>query len=33
SGLRTRKALDEATVRIQARLTSHLENARRFTGR
>ncbi|MGW6461476.1 lysophospholipid acyltransferase family protein [Streptomyces sp. NPDC055078] len=32
-GRRTRKALDEATVRIQERLTAHLENARRFTGR
>ncbi|WP_055492982.1 1-acyl-sn-glycerol-3-phosphate acyltransferase [Streptomyces sp. TP-A0356] len=33
SGRRTRKALDEATVRIQQRLTAHLENARRLTGR
>lgn len=33
SGRRTRKALDEATVRIQERLTAHLEGARRFTGR
>jgi 1-acyl-sn-glycerol-3-phosphate acyltransferase len=33
SGRRTRKALDEATVRIQERLTTHLENARRLTGR
>ncbi|WP_119289116.1 lysophospholipid acyltransferase family protein [Streptomyces sp. YIM 130001] len=33
SGRRTRKALDEATVRIQERLTGHLENARRMTGR
>ncbi|AYG83771.1 1-acyl-sn-glycerol-3-phosphate acyltransferase [Streptomyces hundungensis] len=33
SGRRTRKALDEATVRIQDRLTGHLENARRLTGR
>ncbi|KUF13448.1 acyl-phosphate glycerol 3-phosphate acyltransferase [Streptomyces silvensis] len=33
SGRRTRKALDEATVRIQGRLTDHLENARRLTGR
>ncbi|MFE3743506.1 lysophospholipid acyltransferase family protein [Streptomyces sp. NPDC059134] len=33
SGRRTRKALDEATVRIQERLTAHLEHARRFTGR
>lgn len=32
SGRRTRKALDEATVRIQERLTAHLENARRLTG-
>ncbi|WP_328682716.1 1-acyl-sn-glycerol-3-phosphate acyltransferase [Streptomyces sp. NBC_00322] len=30
---RTRKALDEATVRIQERLTAHLENAKRLTGR
>ncbi|WP_434975514.1 lysophospholipid acyltransferase family protein [Streptomyces mesophilus] len=33
SGRRTRKALDEATLRIQERLTGHLENARRLTGR
>ncbi|BAU82230.1 1-acyl-sn-glycerol-3-phosphate acyltransferase [Streptomyces laurentii] len=33
SGRRTRKALDEATHRIQDRLTGHLENARRLTGR
>ncbi|NBE54631.1 lysophospholipid acyltransferase family protein [Streptomyces boluensis] len=33
SGRRTRKALDEATVRIQERLTGHLDNARRLTGR
>ncbi|WP_406345218.1 lysophospholipid acyltransferase family protein [Streptomyces sp. NBC_00648] len=33
SGRRTRTALDEATVRIQERLTRHLENARRLTGR
>ncbi|MFC8229493.1 lysophospholipid acyltransferase family protein [Streptomyces sp. NPDC057287] len=33
SGRRTRKALDEATLRIQAALTAHLENARRLTGR
>ncbi|WP_242488816.1 lysophospholipid acyltransferase family protein [Streptomyces sp. DSM 110735] len=33
SGLRTRKALDQATERIQKRLTAHLENARRLTGR
>ncbi|MBA2949956.1 lysophospholipid acyltransferase family protein [Streptomyces himalayensis] len=33
SGRRTRKALDEATVRIQGQLTAHLENARRLTGR
>ncbi len=29
----TRKSLDEATVRIQERLTAHLGNARRLTGR
>ncbi|MCX4879781.1 MULTISPECIES: lysophospholipid acyltransferase family protein [unclassified Streptomyces] len=33
SGRRTRKVLDEATERIQKQLTSHLENARRLTGR
>ncbi|MDQ0778228.1 1-acyl-sn-glycerol-3-phosphate acyltransferase [Streptomyces aurantiacus] len=33
SGRRTRKALDEATVRVQRQLTTHLENARRLTGR
>ncbi|WP_307624057.1 1-acyl-sn-glycerol-3-phosphate acyltransferase [Streptomyces sp. V3I7] len=33
SGRRTRKALDEATVRIQKQLTAHLEDARRLTGR
>lgn len=33
SGRRTRKVLDEATVRIQGKLTAHLENARRLTGR
>jgi 1-acyl-sn-glycerol-3-phosphate acyltransferase len=33
SGRRTRRALDDATVRIQERLTGHLENARRLTGR
>ncbi|MFJ5294176.1 lysophospholipid acyltransferase family protein [Streptomyces sp. NPDC088348] len=33
SGRRTRTALDEATVRIQQRLTAHLESARRLTGR
>ncbi|MBN0047248.1 1-acyl-sn-glycerol-3-phosphate acyltransferase [Streptomyces actuosus] len=33
SGRRTRKALDEATERIQKQLTGHLENARRLTGR
>ncbi|MGK5631923.1 lysophospholipid acyltransferase family protein [Streptomyces sp. URMC 123] len=33
SGRRTRTALDEATLRIQERLTAHLENARRLTGR
>ncbi|MFV2119980.1 lysophospholipid acyltransferase family protein [Streptomyces sp. Act-28] len=32
-GRRPRKALDDATVRIQERLTGHLENARRLTGR
>ncbi|NEB77665.1 1-acyl-sn-glycerol-3-phosphate acyltransferase [Streptomyces sp. SID14478] len=33
SGRRTRKALDEATVRIQERLSAHLVDARRLTGR
>ncbi|MFE2230117.1 lysophospholipid acyltransferase family protein [Streptomyces kronopolitis] len=33
TGRRTRKALDEATVRIQERLTAHLDRARRLTGR
>ncbi len=33
SGRRTRKALDEATARIQKQLAAHLENARRLTGR
>ncbi|MFF7182262.1 1-acyl-sn-glycerol-3-phosphate acyltransferase [Streptomyces sp. NPDC008121] len=33
SGRRTRKALDDATIRIQERLTAHLKNARRLTGR
>ncbi|MFF9063072.1 lysophospholipid acyltransferase family protein [Streptomyces sp. NPDC014882] len=33
SGRRTRKALDEATERIQKHLASHLEHARRLTGR
>ncbi|MER5934595.1 lysophospholipid acyltransferase family protein [Streptomyces sp. NPDC002054] len=33
SGRRTRTALDEATVRIQDRLTAHLADARRLTGR
>lgn len=33
SGRRTRKALDDATVRIQERLTAHLKDARRLTGR
>jgi len=33
SGRRTRKALDEATERIQKQLTAHLDNARRLTGR
>ncbi|WP_251058586.1 MULTISPECIES: 1-acyl-sn-glycerol-3-phosphate acyltransferase [unclassified Streptomyces] len=33
SGRRTRTALDEATVRIQERLTAHLADAKRLTGR
>ncbi|WP_420918004.1 lysophospholipid acyltransferase family protein [Streptomyces albus] len=33
SGRRTRKALDEATLELQQRLTGHLDDARRFTGR
>ncbi|WP_338018237.1 lysophospholipid acyltransferase family protein [Streptomyces taklimakanensis] len=33
SGRRTRAALDEATVRIGKRLTAHLADARRTTGR
>ncbi|MEV4439012.1 lysophospholipid acyltransferase family protein [Streptomyces sp. NPDC049577] len=33
SGRRTRKALDEATVRIQERLGAHLADAKRLTGR
>jgi len=33
SGRRTRKALDEATLRIQKQLTAHLDNAKRLTGR
>lgn len=33
TGRRTRRALDEATERIQKQLSSHLENARRLTGR
>lgn len=33
SGRRTRRALDEATERIQKHLTEHLQNARRLTGR
>ncbi|MEG8278681.1 lysophospholipid acyltransferase family protein [Streptomyces sp. AHA2] len=33
SGRRTRRALDEATGRIQKQLAAHLENARRLTGR
>jgi 1-acyl-sn-glycerol-3-phosphate acyltransferase len=33
SGRRTRKALDEATERIQKHLAAHLEHARRLTGR
>jgi 1-acyl-sn-glycerol-3-phosphate acyltransferase len=32
-GRRTRRALDDATVRIQERLTAHLADARRLTGR
>lgn len=32
TGRRTRAALDEATARIQKRLSAHLENARRLTG-
>lgn len=33
SGRRTRTALDQATVRIQDRLTAHLADAKRLTGR
>jgi 1-acyl-sn-glycerol-3-phosphate acyltransferase len=33
SGRRTRSALDAATLRIQERLTTHLADARRATGR
>ncbi|MEU3247499.1 MULTISPECIES: lysophospholipid acyltransferase family protein [unclassified Streptomyces] len=33
SGRRTRKALDEATTRIQKQLGAHLDHARRLTGR
>jgi 1-acyl-sn-glycerol-3-phosphate acyltransferase len=33
SGRRTRSALDEATVRIQRRLTDHLADARRRAAR
>jgi 1-acyl-sn-glycerol-3-phosphate acyltransferase len=33
TGRRTRQVLDEATAHIQKRLTAHLENARRLTGR
>ncbi|MFF9780211.1 lysophospholipid acyltransferase family protein [Streptomyces sp. NPDC013978] len=33
TGRRTRKALDEATVRIQQQLGAHLDHARRLTGR
>ncbi|MGW1938685.1 lysophospholipid acyltransferase family protein [Streptomyces goshikiensis] len=33
SGRRTRTALDAATVRIQDRLTAHLADAKRLTGR
>lgn len=32
-GRRTRQAMDDATLRIQKRLTAHLDNARRLTGR
>ncbi|WP_234478487.1 lysophospholipid acyltransferase family protein [Streptomyces sp. MBT65] len=32
SGRRTRKALDEATERIQKQLAAHLDSARRLTG-
>lgn len=32
-GRRTRQAMDDATLRIQKRLTAHLEYARRLTGR
>ncbi|MGW7521411.1 lysophospholipid acyltransferase family protein [Streptomyces sp. NPDC054796] len=33
SGRRTRAALDDATVRVQKRLTDHLAEAKRLTGR
>ncbi|WP_338678176.1 lysophospholipid acyltransferase family protein [Streptomyces sp. SCSIO 30461] len=33
TGRRTRRVLDDASVHIQKRLTAHLENARRLTGR
>ncbi|MFI6082331.1 lysophospholipid acyltransferase family protein [Streptomyces sp. NPDC051217] len=33
SGRRTRQAMDNATLRIQKRLTAHLDHARRLTGR
>lgn len=33
TGRRTRTALDGATVRIQDRLTAHLADAKRLTGR
>ncbi|EFL14344.1 1-acylglycerol-3-phosphate O-acyltransferase [Streptomyces sp. C] len=33
TGRRTRAALDEATARIQGRLTAHLADAKRLTGR
>ncbi|MFJ3229098.1 lysophospholipid acyltransferase family protein [Streptomyces sp. NPDC086783] len=33
SGRRTRRALDEATLRIQKQLSAHLDHARRLTGR
>lgn len=32
-GRRTRQAMDDATLRIQKRLTAHLDDARRLTGR
>lgn len=33
TGRRTRTALDQATTRIQDRLTAHLADAKRLTGR